>query len=157
MAYRLRPARKSDEPLIWKATMETVWNDVPDDERPTLDRRDFEGRLMEYIREFVEGRRGERFIAEDDAGRLAGYMILGEITPIFSPHPVGFVYDIWVAPDRRRSGLGRFLVEEAERWAHAKGYAKIKLEVGSANAPAQALYRGAGFRPERLYMAKTLR
>ncbi len=157
MAYRLRPARASDEPLIWKATMETVWDDVPEDEKPTLERRDFEGRLMEYVREFVEGHRGERFIAEDEAGRPVGYIILGAITPIFSPHPVGFVYDVWVAPERRRGGAGRFLLAEAERWARAKGYRKLKLEVGDGNAPARALYGSAGFRAERVYMGKALR
>lgn len=156
MAYHLRPARKSDEPMIWKATMETVWSDVPEDERPTLDRRYFDDHLSEYLRDFVEGRRGERFVAEDEASRAVGYMILGEITPIFSPHPTGFVYDIWVAPDCRRSGVGRFLMEEAEKWARAKGYRKLKLEVGEANAPGTALYRGSGFRSERLYLAKNL-
>jgi ribosomal protein S18 acetylase RimI-like enzyme len=84
-------------------------------------------------------------------------MILGAITPIFSPHSVGFVYDIWVAPERRRDGAGRFLLEEAERWARAKGYRKLKLEVGDGNAPARSLYGSAGFRAERVYMAKTLR
>ncbi len=157
MAYRLRPARKADEPMIWKATLETLWTDVPEDEKPALDRRDFEGRFMEYAREFVEGRRGERFVAEDDAGRAAGYLIVGEFTPFFARRPVGFVYDIWVAPEHRRRGAGRFLIEEAEKWARAKGYAKLKLEVGGENAPAQALYRAAGFRAERFYMGKTLR
>ncbi len=157
MAYRLRPARKSDEPMIWKATMETAWADVPEDEKPTLDLRAFERRFTEYVREFVEGRRGERFVAEDEAGRVVGYMILGEFTPIVSPHAIGFVYDIWVAPDHRRAGVGRFLLAEAGRWARAKGYGKLKLEVGAGNAPAQALYRAAGFLPERIFMGTPLR
>ena len=157
MAYRLRSARKADEPMIWKATLETLWSDVPDDEKPALERRDFEGRFMEYAREFVEGRRGERFVAEDDAGRAIGYMILGEFTPFFARRPVGFVYDVWVAPDSRQKGVGRFLMDEADRWARAKGYAKLKLEVGGTNASAQALYRAAGFRTERHYMGKPLR
>ncbi len=155
--YGLRPARTSDEPAIWRATMETVWRDVPEDERDGLDRARFEARFREYAADFVEGRRGERFVAEDAEGRFLGYMILGEITPFTSPRPVGFVYDIWVAPEHRRRGVGRSLLREAERWARAKGYAAIKLEVADANAPAAALYRSAGYRAERVYLAKRLR
>src|SRR3990170_8672762 len=90
-ALRLRPARRSDEPAIWRATMETVWRDVPEDERAGLDRAAFEGHFREYAADFVEGRRGERFVAEDAAGRLLGDVILGELTPVSLPGPAGFV------------------------------------------------------------------
>jgi len=156
MAYRLRPGRKSDEPVIWKATMETVWADVPEDEKPGLDRRTFEASFREYAGEFVEGRRAERFVAEDDAGRILGYMILGELKPFFSPRGVGFVYDIWVSPDHRRAGVARFLLGEAERWARTRGYAKIKLEVAAPNHGARALYERDGYTTERQYMGKRL-
>ena len=156
-ALRLRPARRSDEPAIWQATMETVWRDVPEAERADLDRAAFEAHFREYAADFVEGRRGERFVAEDASGRLLGYVILGELTPFSSPRPVGFVYDIWVAPDRRGRGVGRFLLQAAERWARAKGYGAIKLEVAEANAAALALYRSAGYLAEREYLSKRLR
>ena len=156
MAYRLRPATKADEPAIWKATMETVWSDVPIDEKAGLDRGTFEGAFREYAREFVEGRRGERFVAEDDGGRFLGYMILGDLRPFFSPHAVGFVYDLWVAPDHRRRGVARFLLREAEGWAKAHGYRKIKLEVSEPNGSARGLYERAGYAAERLYLAKRL-
>ncbi|HEY4705171.1 MAG TPA: GNAT family N-acetyltransferase [Thermoplasmata archaeon] len=156
-ALRLRPARRSDEPTIWRATMETVWRDVPEDERVGLDRAAFEAHFREYAADFVEGRRGERFVAEDAAGRLLGYVILGELTPFSSPSPVGFVYDIWVAPEHRGRGVGRFLIQESERWARAKGYATIKLEVAEANLAAMALYRSAGYGAEREYLSRRLR
>jgi len=156
MAYRLRPARKADEPAIWKATMETVWADVPEDEKAGLDRRAFEASFRGYAAEFVEGRRGERFVAEDDAGRFLGYMILGELRPFFSPRGVGFVYDLWVSPDRRRAGVAGFLLGEAERWARSRGYEKIKLEVAEPNRAARALYDMAGYSAERIYMGKRL-
>jgi len=156
MAYRLRPATKSDEPTIWKATMETVWADVPENEKAGLDRRAFEGAFREYADEFVRGDRGERFVVEDEAGRVLGYIILGELRPFFSPQAVAFVYDIWVAPEHRRRGVARFLLAEAERWAKAHGYRKIKLEVAELNRGARDLYAKAGYAPERVYMAKGL-
>ncbi len=156
MRYRLRPATKTDEATIWKATMETVWTDVPEDEKATLDRRTFEAEFREYARAFVEGRQGQRFVAEDESGRFLGYMIVGELRPFFSPHVVGFVYDIWVSPDHRRGGVGQFLLREAETWAKAHGYRKIKLEVAERNRPARALYEKSGYAAERVYLAKRL-
>lgn len=156
MVYRLRPGRKSDEPAIWKATMETVWADVPEDEKAGLDRPTFEAAFREYASEFVEGRRGDRFVAEDAAGRFLGYMILGELKPFFSPRGVGFVYDLWVSPDHRRAGVATFLLGEAERWARSRGYAKIKLEVAEPNREARALYTKAGYSAERVFMGTRL-
>ncbi|MEK6911886.1 MAG: GNAT family N-acetyltransferase, partial [Candidatus Thermoplasmatota archaeon] len=100
--------------------------------------------------------RGERVVAEDDSGTLVGYIILGELSPFFSPHPVAFVYDIWVAPEHRQKGVGSFLLSEAERWARARGYPKIKLEVSEANAVALSLYRKWGYASERRYLGKPL-
>src|SRR3989304_4364207 len=114
-ALRLRPARRSDEPAIWRATMETVGRGGPG------------GRGAAWG---GGGRGGERFGAEDAPGRLLGYVILGELTPFSSPSPVGFVYDIWVAPEHRGRGVGRFLLQETERWARAKGYASGQREGG---------------------------
>ena len=156
MAYRLRPATKSDEPTIWKATMETVWADVPENEKAGLDRRAFEGAFREYADEFVRGDRGERFVAEDEAGRVLGYIILGELRPFFSPQAVAFVYDIWVAPDHRGKGIGKALVTWAGEWARKRGHRKIKLEVSETNARARHVYEALGFRAERRYMGRIL-
>src|SRR3989304_1785050 len=68
-ALRLRPARGSDEPAIWRATMETVWRDVPEDDRAGLDRAAFEAHFREYAADFGEGRRGGRFVAGGAGGR----------------------------------------------------------------------------------------
>ena len=136
--------------------METVWADVPADEKAGLDPGRFEAAFREYAADFVEGRRGDRFVAEDPQGGFAGYIILGELRPFFSPTPVGFVYDLWVAPEHRRRGVARFLLSEAERWARDHGYRKIKLEVAEPNRGARALYEKAGFGAERLYLAKRL-
>jgi ribosomal-protein-alanine N-acetyltransferase len=50
-----------------------------------------------------------------------------------------------VAPDTRRQGLGAALLARVLEAAAAAGAREIHLEVNEANAPAQALYRAAGF------------
>ena len=72
-------------------------------------------------------------------------------------HPVGFalyraaageaeLLTVAVAPDARRAGLGRGLVDACIAGAAADGAERLFLEVGDGNAPALALYGKAGFR-----------
>lgn len=150
MAYRIRSARKEDEPTIWTATTETFWKSIPDDERARVDPKAFEDRFRDEVEPYVRGVRGERFVAEDDAGRFLGYIILGEVGLLYSPRPIGFVFDLWVAPEHRRRGVATFLLDRAFAWCRLQGYPKLKLEVGVGNAEARALYDRAGLAAERL-------
>lgn len=53
--------------------------------------------------------------------------------------------DVQVASDHRRSGVARTLIAAAEREAHSRGFAAVRVGVGIDNAPAQALYRACGY------------
>ncbi len=151
----MRRGRKSDLRTIWTATLQTVWDDLPEDERIRLDRgaweRDFRRKLVPYI----EGGRTEAWIAEDEAGGFLGYLLLGE-SGWLTPEPHGFIYDVWVAPDHRGKGIGKSLVSWAADWARARGYRKIKLEVAESNARARHVYEELGFTPERHYLGKLI-
>ncbi|MDA8048881.1 MAG: GNAT family N-acetyltransferase [Rhodospirillales bacterium] len=56
------------------------------------------------------------------------------------------VLTLAVAPEARRLGLGRALLQWAMVEAVQAGAKRIVLEVAATNAPARALYTGAGFR-----------
>src|SRR5437899_1379155 len=96
-----------------------------------------------------------RWVAETADHEFVGYLILGE-SGFMTPEAQGFIYDVWVTPDRRGTGVGKFLVEWASDWARQRGYRKIKLEVSETNARARHVYESLGFRPERRYMGKRL-
>jgi ribosomal protein S18 acetylase RimI-like enzyme len=53
---------------------------------------------------------------------------------------------LYVAPGRRRSGLGARLLEEAVRWARSQGARGLWLETQNVNPGAVAFYRLHGFR-----------
>ena len=55
------------------------------------------------------------------------------------------IEDVYVAPEARRSGLGRALVAEALERAHARGCRRAELDVNEANEAAVAMYNGFGF------------
>jgi dihydropteroate synthase len=55
------------------------------------------------------------------------------------------LYSMWVAPEARRCGAGRALVEAAHCWALEHGACELALEVTAGNLAADELYRTAGF------------
>lgn len=83
--------------------------------------------------------KGLFLIAEQD-GEAVGYVgcqtVLDE----------GYITNVAVSPDCRRQGIGRTLIEELKKRAAQSGLSFITLEARASNAPAIALYEGAGFR-----------
>ena len=53
---------------------------------------------------------------------------------------------MFVAPEARRRGVGRALVEAQVRWAEEEGYRRVGLMVNVENAGAIGLYESLGFR-----------
>ena len=56
------------------------------------------------------------------------------------------VQDVSVRPEYRRQGVATALTARAEDEAQARGFDRIRLDVSVDNEPAQALYRGCGYR-----------
>jgi RimJ/RimL family protein N-acetyltransferase len=85
------------------------------------------------------------FVAE------AGGEVVGRLSLSRDPHPASeHVADLglMVAKPYRRQGIGRALMEAAERWAREVGVRKLELHVFPHNEAAIALYEGLGFERE---------
>ena len=156
MDIRIRPGGRKDQELVWRVTMETVWNDIAEDERRELDRAQLEDHFRPNARRVIESPENAFFIAETTSGEALGYAIVGGASSMLSPVPFGFLYDIWVAPSARRRGVARGLLARAEDWCRAQGFRRLKLEVAAGNAAARALYASGGFRDERIFMGRAL-
>jgi ribosomal protein S18 acetylase RimI-like enzyme len=64
------------------------------------------------------------------------------------PRPPGgalYVDALATEPSKRRRGVARALLEDAERLARRRGLPNVALDTALDNAPARALYRSAGF------------
>jgi len=88
---------------------------------------------------------GYHFILAETNGRIAGYACYGPIAGTDG----GFdLYWIVVDSQRRRAGLGRALVERAERAMAAMGAKRIYIETSGRElyAPTRAFYRAVGYR-----------
>jgi GNAT superfamily N-acetyltransferase len=57
------------------------------------------------------------------------------------------LYQMWVAPNVRRLGVGGMLVQAAIAWARAADARSVALSVTCGAAPAERLYAAAGFEP----------
>jgi len=83
-------------------------------------------------------------LAEDE-GRAVGFV---QLYPLFSSVRMGRVWvlnDLYVAPEARRSGVARALLEASTAFARDRGALGLQLETGADNRQAQALYRDAGW------------
>jgi GNAT superfamily N-acetyltransferase len=56
------------------------------------------------------------------------------------------VKHMFVVPEARGRGIGRLVLGEIERAAHAAGYAEARLDTAAPLAAALALYRSCGWR-----------
>jgi ribosomal protein S18 acetylase RimI-like enzyme len=54
---------------------------------------------------------------------------------------------MWVAPEQRRTGTGRVLVDAIESWARSSGAHTLQLMVTSSNLAAISFYQRLGFTP----------
>jgi len=81
-------------------------------------------------------------LVEESPVRLVGAVLTAEQTIRRAT-----LVDLLVDPERRRRGLGRFLVEWSLRALRGLGYETARLWVTDDNRPALALYAHYGFRP----------
>ena len=156
MDIRIREGTRRDHDLIWRETMQTVWNDIPEAERQTLDRTRLEAHFRPHAKQVIDSPENAIFVAEGAGGQVLGYTIVGAATTMLTPTPFGFVYDMWVAPDARRRGVAHRLLDRACDWCRARGYRKLKLEVAATNRGARALYASNGLAEERIFMGREL-
>lgn len=70
--------------------------------------------------------------------------IVGSVMVGYDGHR-GWINYLGVDPDSRRQGLGRKLMQEAERLLRLEHCPKINLQVRSSNTEAIEFYRGIGY------------
>jgi len=133
MTAQIRTFRRDDADAVvalWEeAGLTRPWNDP---------RADIERMLAVWP---------ELLLVAEDAGRVVGSVMAG-----YDGHR-GWLYYLASARDRRGEGIGRKLVEEAERRLIGLGCPKVQLMVRPGNELVFAFYDSAGY--ERFDIAMT--
>ena len=76
---------------------------------------------------------------------IAGYVVVTFVFAMEHGGTVGVVDDFFVRPESRGAGLGTALLTAVRAACAGLSVRALRVEVGHDNAPAQAVYRAAGF------------
>jgi ribosomal protein S18 acetylase RimI-like enzyme len=141
----VRRVGPSDVPVVRRVRLRALAAD-PDSFGSTYDR---EAAFPE--RTWAE--RVERSSAGDEASTLLalrGDEPVGLVTAIRDEvqQDLFHVFGMWVAPEARREGIGRRLLDEIEAWIVSCGGAGVQLSVTDAATAARRLYESAGYEPD---------
>ena len=121
----IRPFEDGDEHAVialWeRCGLTRPWNDPSKDIRRKLEVRP------------------DLFLVAETEGAIVGTVMAG-----YDGHR-GWINYLGVDPASRRRGIGRALMDEAERLLRAAGCPKINLQVRTANVEAIEFYRRIGF------------
>jgi ribosomal protein S18 acetylase RimI-like enzyme len=97
------------------------------------------------------------FVAEEDGG-IAGY-VYAALEPLSWKElrgPAGFIHDVAVREEARRSGVAARLLERALDWLRERGAPRVVLWSAAPNEGAQRLFRRFGFRQTMVEMTLEL-
>ena len=100
------------------------------------------------------------FVAADSDDRVLGYIIC--ILRVKKDHPMFldgselYIDDLCVAPEARRQGVARQLMQAAEVYANEQHCQLLTLNVWAGNSDAEELYQALGYRTQRRILEKIL-
>ena len=97
------------------------------------------------------------FVAER-SGEVSGYVYAGTEPQSWKElrEAAGFIHDVVVAADARRTGVASALVEAACEWLRSMGAPRVVLWTAEKNDPAQQLFTRLGFRRTMIEMTREL-
>lgn len=150
----LRSAGPADESVILRLAEQLAAFPVP----PWRTKVEIASADHEILREAIATRRGDAVVlmAENAAGNPIGVLFVSTRQDYFTAKPHAHVEVVALDPAAQGQGLGRLLMEEAERWARSRGYGSITLNVFATNSRAVAFYERLGYAVETLHLWKAL-
>ncbi len=84
--------------------------------------------------------------------RIAGYLLASDHLTFLANGPVCWVEEVMVASDLRRLGIGRALMQHAERWAAERGSTYVSL----ASRRAREFYLAQEYEDSAVFYKKNL-
>lgn len=133
---QIRPFQESDTAAV-SALWQEIFPDDPPHNAPAL-----------VIKQKLQCQPELFFVAQHED------KIIGTVLSGYDGHR-GWLYSVAVSPSYRRQGMGRQLIQHAEKALNAIGCNKINLQVRSTNAAVVAFYSQLGYEvEERISMGK---
>jgi len=153
---RLRLAREADDPFFVEMEFRTTWHNLSPSDRARLSPDDVRGALQ-LTHELLLNRPGNQVvIAENEKGERVGLLWLGINRNVITGEDEAWVYNVSVAEGHQGRGIGRLLMEHAEKLARRAGFHTLGLMVASHNSRARSLYEKLSFETTNTLMRKKL-
>jgi ribosomal protein S18 acetylase RimI-like enzyme len=111
---------------------------------------DIEG-AKKYIDARLTNKESRIFLALDDAGNALGFTQLYPTFESLNMRPRWVLYDLFVDPTARQSGVARALMERAKQLAIETDAVYVELDTAKTNTKAQALYESLGYERDNLF------
>jgi ribosomal protein S18 acetylase RimI-like enzyme len=95
-------------------------------------------------------------LAENSEGAALGF---SQLYPSFCSviaAPIYVLYDLFVSPAGRKTGVGKALLQYAAQFAKAQGASRMDLTTARSNLAAQALYASLGWKLDEVFLAYNL-
>jgi GNAT superfamily N-acetyltransferase len=137
----IRRAQATDRDQLWPVVQDFAASFVP--ERSAFDRS------WDLL---IEREDTLLLVAERRGVEIVGYLLASHHGTLFANAHVAWVEELMVVAPARRSGIGRALMAEAERWAMGVPVAYISL----ATRRAEAFYDSLGYERSAAFLRKTL-
>jgi TetR/AcrR family transcriptional repressor of bet genes len=101
-----------------------------------------------FMADNLKKERSVVLLAQDNGGHALGFTQLYPGWCSVSAGPIWTLYDLFVDPAVRQRGVGRALMQAAEKMARKSKASRIDLETAVDNYTAQGLYEGLGYERE---------
>jgi ribosomal protein S18 acetylase RimI-like enzyme len=106
-----------------------------------------------FIRDRIEKNESFVFVAENEAHEMLGFCQLYPTFCSVVAAPICALYDLYVKPETRKSGVGAALLLAAEQHAKQHGFVRMDLTTAKSNFPAQSLYKSLGWKRDDIFYA----
>ncbi|MHA6195029.1 N-acetyltransferase family protein [Pseudomonas wadenswilerensis] len=112
-----------------------IFYELPDDLASSRD----------FLKANLDGKRSRIFLVLDDQGTAQAFAQLYPALCSLAMKRFYWLYDLFVAPEARKSGYARQLMNHLTTLLRAEGADRISLDTASSNKAAQALYESLGY------------
>jgi ribosomal protein S18 acetylase RimI-like enzyme len=103
---------------------------------------------------------GNIYVAESDRQVIGMVCVFAKVQseePDEEDYEYAYISDLIVLASHRHKGLGRSLLQRAEKHARSKGAKILRLSVQAGNEVARELYRGYGFKEKAVIIQKEIK
>ncbi|WP_110970633.1 GNAT family N-acetyltransferase [Pseudomonas huaxiensis] len=106
----------------------------------------------DFLRTNLENNRSRIFLVFDDDAQAVAFAQLYPALCSLAMKRFYWLYDLFVAPQARKSGHARQLMNHLTTLLTAEGADRISLDTATSNKAAQALYESLGYQREGVFL-----